>query len=309
MTKYIIIDKYRNDLQKEIKGGFEGLKILFENYFNNKMSNEDYLFDEVDFEKFVNGKQIICIGFKDYITNESSFRSKLNHNGIYQFSNFYERYFKFNFSNDYLFSPSIEILDKVLGQMEFIGLEEALTKDDQIDIILSFLMYISEEIKKSNECKEIDNPKLFEKLMYMTNGYVEIYDKVFNKYSRYFPHYIKVDFNENVISEINTPQENKKCDENKLWFQVGLLFAKGEIQKFKKQNDPISFKKIAENFGNASFEPYIKTTIQNYDSNYDKNIYINLDKMKCIMSYCKSNDITTFEDFDLKYKALVEKQY
>ena len=169
MTKYIIIDKYRNDLQKEIKGGFEGLKILFESYFNNKMNNEDYLFDEVDFEKFVNGKQIICVGFKDYITNESSFRSKISHNGIYQFTNFYERYFKFNFSNDYLFSPSIEILDKVLGQMEFIGLEEDLTKDDQIDIIISFLLYISSEIKKSNECKEIDNPKLFEKLIYMKN--------------------------------------------------------------------------------------------------------------------------------------------
>jgi hypothetical protein len=103
---------------------------------------------------------------------------------------------------------------------------------------------------------------------------------------------------------------NELIAENKHWFKVGILFAKGEIQKLRKENPKISFAKIAEHFNNKNYEVYIKATNNNYTkTNPDKNIYINFDKMDLILKHCKLNDIAVCDDFDLKYKALAEKQY
>lgn len=307
-SKLNLVD-FNDKIQRDIKGGFEGLKRLFESYFSAKKNNENWVFDEVDFEKFVNGKPIIILGCNVKHDSSEAIHFSENNNKIepYNFSDFYEKHFKFEYLG-HPFSSRCDVLQGVINNLE--EAKSNFSENEFATFIISTLMFLENEIKKSNKCKKIDNPKLFENLTYMKNGYIEIYNKAFDLFSHYIPNFLKVDFKKNVVSEISTTKEKKKCDEKKLWFQVGFLFAKGDIQEFKKKNDGISFNKIAEHFGNLSYETYIKATIQNYtSSNGDKNIYANLNKMNCIVNHCKSNDIKLCDEFSSKHQELLEKQY
>ena len=84
-----------------------------------------------------------------------------------------------------------------------------------------------------------------------------------------------------------------------IWFKVGLLFAKGELNKYYNRNK-IGFKggfsalKVAEELGNETYEKNILATVNNYpkdNSNAAKNIYNSKDKMDKIINHCKDNKI------------------
>jgi hypothetical protein len=197
-------------IQQNFKGGYVGLEKLFEFYFKSKKDKEELVFDEVNFEKFVNGQPIIILGYnvKHDLTKEIHFRKNNNKIQPYNFFNFYESNFKFEFLGQPICSNS-EILQELIN-----GLEKIKRNFDEKDFITSCkntLMFLETEIKKSNNCKEADNPKLFAKLIYMKNGYIETYNKVYDLYSHYLINFTKVNFREKTIDEmefsINTKQK------------------------------------------------------------------------------------------------------
>ncbi len=154
-----------------------------------------------------------------------------------------------------------------------------------------------------------------------SENYLDTIQKIKNNYKLIFPEIennfgidLEIQETYSVYGKMNKFQElneiKKEIDESRIWFKVGLLLAKGEIQKFILDNPNISFPKIAKHFKNESYEVYIKSTLQNYTtSNTDKNIYLHIHKMDSIIKYCNSNKIEICNDFKLKYKVQSEKQY
>lgn len=91
--------------------------------------------------------------------------------------------------------------------------------------------------------------------------------------------------------------EERKVEKYKLtiWFNVGLLFANGEMDKLI-----IQFKsnanQIAKSLNNPSYRPYISESISKANKN-DKNIFSNQGKLRKIQAHCKENNISIVEDF------------
>lgn len=157
-----------------------------------------------------------------------------------------------------------------------------------------------------NYCRDL-YPELFsysDKFLFNVGDtkYTEIENSFFKDN---FP--VKKYTNKETTIKINVlSKEKSEC----IWFKVGLLFAEGKIQKIKKDNPKISFKKIAQKFNNESYEAYIKATLNEYTkSNTDKNIYSHIDKLENIFSHCEKNNITICEEFKSKYNSLKQKQY
>lgn len=105
----------------------------------------------------------------------------------------------------------------------------------------------------------------------------------------------------------NNPQQNvsSKIDEiykTKNLFKVGLLFAKGEMNKYFTLNSKNSIvikkeysaPKIAKELGNIKYNKYILASINNYTDkeNGSKNIFNSFDMMTKIISHCNTESIT-----------------
>lgn len=104
--------------------------------------------------------------------------------------------------------------------------------------------------------------------------------------------------------------EDKKGFKDFTWFKVGLLFAKGEVQKLyeKYKSKKGHYKKITLELGfKETDRPYFSETINNTTSS-NKNIYNDLTKMKKIQYYCQKNEIVICEDFDKNFNVLQAKQ-
>lgn len=113
---------------------------------------------------------------------------------------------------------------------------------------------------------------------------------------------------EKLKKERNTPQqpETDKPDEvykTQLLFKVGLLFAKGEMNKYftvnskgkTVMNNGFTAPKIAKELGNESYNKYILATINNYTpdkENGSKNIFNSFDMMSKIITHCEAENIT-----------------
>lgn len=86
---------------------------------------------------------------------------------------------------------------------------------------------------------------------------------------------------------------------NKAWFKIGLKFATGEAQKSyeKHKGEKGQFAIITKELGfNTNLRPYLSETINNTNQN-DKNIYSNQKKLKTILIYCQSNEISVCPEF------------
>jgi hypothetical protein len=90
-----------------------------------------------------------------------------------------------------------------------------------------------------------------------------------------------------------------------LWFKVGLLFARGELNKYYNQNKTgfksgYSAPKVAAELGNDKYDKNILATVNNYpkeNSNAVKNIYNSKDKMDKIINHCNDNNTVIDEYF------------
>jgi hypothetical protein len=94
---------------------------------------------------------------------------------------------------------------------------------------------------------------------------------------------------------------------NKLWFQVGLAFAKGQISKLYEEHligTMSSFTQIALSLGNKNYRPFISESY-NYRRTSDKNIFSNKKKVEAILKYCKINNIEVSEDFTKRMKSQI----
>lgn len=98
--------------------------------------------------------------------------------------------------------------------------------------------------------------------------------------------------------------ETVKPDEvykTQLLFKVGLLFAKGEMNKYftvnskgeRVMNNGFSAPRIAKELGNDSYNKYILASINNYTDgeNGNKNIFNSLNMMKRIITHCEAENI------------------
>lgn len=101
----------------------------------------------------------------------------------------------------------------------------------------------------------------------------------------------------------NTVEKKKatvKNHKSEIWFQVGLLFAKGDMNKYynpKKSGfkDGYSAPKVAREIGHENYDKFILATINNYhpdNTNANKNIYNFKDKMDKIIKHCNEHLIT-----------------
>lgn len=113
---------------------------------------------------------------------------------------------------------------------------------------------------------------------------------------------------ENYLNQTSEPQqpETVKPDEvykTQLLFKVGLLFAKGEMNKYftvnskgkTVMNNGFTAPKIAKELGNESYNKYILATINNYTpdkENGSKNIFNSFDMMSKIITHCEAENIT-----------------
>jgi hypothetical protein len=92
---------------------------------------------------------------------------------------------------------------------------------------------------------------------------------------------------------------------NEIWFKVGLLFAKGELNEYYNSNrkgfkEGYSAPIVAKELECLKFEKNILATINNYSSNKSsgsKNIFNSQDKMNKIIKYCNENQITIDDYF------------
>ncbi|WKL43800.1 hypothetical protein [Flavobacterium sp. ZE23DGlu08] len=110
--------------------------------------------------------------------------------------------------------------------------------------------------------------------------------------------------------ELNQPQQtqdhesvsNYEVYKTQNLFKVGLLFAKGELNKYftvnaKKttvMNEGYSAPKIANELGNVSFNKWVLATINNYPTdnvNGNKNVFNSLEMMTKIIDHCKANNL------------------
>jgi hypothetical protein len=117
---------------------------------------------------------------------------------------------------------------------------------------------------------------------------------------------------ENVIEGDVKPKKDKTLE---AWFNVGLLFADGTMDKYYNENKK-DFKgnydaaKVAREIKDKRGEKIILATIKNYsydNSNSHKNIFNSLEKMQCILTYCNDNNIEVCQYFmDRYYKKLEE---
>jgi hypothetical protein len=189
------------NINRNILGGFDGLKTLFEIFINDSTKNGCCDFNEISFEEFISGKTKKLLGWE----SGNDYKTNTNDDNDYHFTNFYETNFSFEFTNSLFDFGDKYVLQGTLNLIEKFKNEENIVEKDVIIFVKSILMLLETEIKKSNNCKEIDNPILYEKLTYMKNGYIETYNKVYDFYSHYFPTFTKVDFKENIIFD-NQPK-------------------------------------------------------------------------------------------------------
>lgn len=119
--------------------------------------------------------------------------------------------------------------------------------------------------------------------------YLELYQKAIDKKQQLPPQQI----------------DNKNPDEvykTQNLFKVGLLFAKGEMNKYftvnskneTVMNNEFTAPKIAKELGNDSYNKYILASINNYldKENGNKNIFNSFDMMTKIISHCKAENIS-----------------
>lgn len=115
------------------------------------------------------------------------------------------------------------------------------------------------------------------------------------------PNYRQLDQIKNHILQIREllsyQAKTPKQDFKKIWFEVGLLFATGEMDiLIKKHNRNAT--KIAEELQKTSYNKYILASMNDYkESNSDKNIYFNWKKMQKIVDYCTMNNIIVTHEF------------
>jgi hypothetical protein len=106
---------------------------------------------------------------------------------------------------------------------------------------------------------------------------------------------------ESITAEsIQTLNKRKKDYKKYLWFKLGVIIAKGGLNKYLLENkkgfkDNITPLLISKELGNIGFEKYILASVKEYKT--DKDIYNSKNKMLKIVNHCKEKKINIDDDF------------
>ncbi|WP_134391459.1 hypothetical protein [Flavobacterium psychrophilum] len=197
------------------------------------------------------------------------------------------------------FYPTILFKETIYKDLYSTLIDENLTRASMGDYYYEkYLNKINENIKKI----EIE----------ITN-YIEINSLKDDakEYLLYFKPILEIKTLELLI-RINQTKEpvttDKDTYKSEVWFKVGLLFARGEMEKFYTENrkdikDEYSAPKIAEELGNIHYQKTILATMKEYtksNSNGNKNIYNSLERMKKIINHCNEKQINIIPEFIAK---------
>jgi hypothetical protein len=103
-----------------------------------------------------------------------------------------------------------------------------------------------------------------------------------------------------TIEKVIEDSKNKlnKQDEkysSLLWFQVGLVFAKGEMKILLGKFDN-NYTKVAKHLRNVNYRPYISESVSKTNTSA-KNIFSDQKKLRIIQEYCIRQNITLDPDF------------
>ena len=122
--------------------------------------------------------------------------------------------------------------------------------------------------------------------------------------------YFKDNFEQKLKYETESQKTVKKDNyKNKIWFKVGLEFAKGAAQKLYSLNKDKKghFKIITDELGfKPTDRPYFSETIGNH-TDRSQNIYNDFNKTHKIFQHCQDNNISVVEDFTNQYNKLQVK--
>lgn len=153
--------------------------------------------------------------------------------------------------------------------------------------------FVLNEIEKIKSSIEVLKQDLKIKILIRDNKkkQIDILDSYLN--------FLKIKLNElPQQNETSKPYEKFKTQN---LFKVGLLFAKGEMNKYftvnskneTVMNNEYTAPKIAKELGNDSYNKYILASINNYKDkeNGNKNIFNSLDMMTRIISHCEAEKI------------------
>jgi hypothetical protein len=161
----------------------------------------------------------------------------------------------------------------------------------QKDITLFKILAIADDIIKDNHTESYNDFSKIEMTILAEDN---------NKYKEHLTRLLEGK-NKPLVNDkeySNIQQDDKYL--NEIWFKVGVLIAKGDLNEYYKSNK-IGFKegysalKVAKELNNIKYEKFILATINNYpsgNSNADKNIYNSKKKMNKIIKYCNENHIT-----------------
>ncbi|APD06541.1 hypothetical protein UJ101_01010 [Flavobacteriaceae bacterium UJ101] len=132
----------------------------------------------------------------------------------------------------------------------------------------------------------------FSERQYCNNTQLK-YDKEFHRLLNFYFKY------KELYNQIDTPTKiNDDKKQYEWWFQVGLLFATGEINKLMDEYDQNATKLAKGYFQNENAtRPWISSTYNNNDNNKNLYNYQNFDKIKKLMNHCEQEDIITCEKF------------
>jgi hypothetical protein len=100
----------------------------------------------------------------------------------------------------------------------------------------------------------------------------------------------------------NISANSDEIKQKSLWFNVGLLFANGEMDKLllkHKQGTQSNYSAIAKELGNSNYRPYISESVSNTNIG-NKNIFSSPSKISFIEEYCKLHNISIVDSFKIR---------
>ena len=177
---------------------------------------------------------------------------------------------------------------------------------------IEYNLILKRELDKNN-ITEKEKVSFFKVLKVHTANLISIYNKntqtrnrdkrlltVANEFIQGLENRIEQGLENRIEQGLKKNDNNINPNYNKIWFKVGLKFAKGEISLDRNQNDSYSklarvyFPKLNTKSGNSS-RPYINASITGVKD--DKNIFYSETKLQSIIDYCKSNKIDICQSF------------
>jgi hypothetical protein len=171
-------------IKKYIRGGFDGLEDLYENYFI-EFERANYQYNKTPFKDFLSG-DVIKVQYREEEPKE------------YKIETFFEDHFNYKLhqSGGFIFT----FANHMISQIDDIATDAKLSENNRTSKLITLVKYIEFEIINSDKCHESDNPLLYPKLQKFKLNFIHIYNEIFDLYSQYFPNYKKNDFNPSQIS-------------------------------------------------------------------------------------------------------------